>query len=315
MNKMVETNALIISILLLIISTLALIIFKKRTTKSNLPPSPLSLPILGHLHLLKQQQPLHETLLHLSHKYGPVMLLRFGIRPAVVVTSPSAVEECFTKTNDIVFANRPLTPLSAKHFNYNYTSMGAAPYGDLWRALRRVAASELLSTTRLDATTHLREHEVQLMCRQLINQSSQVNLKCWFRDLLNNITTMAIMGKRYHGDQVNVGDRKQALEFQGMMEELFKLLHTQNIGDFVPVLGWLGVGGVEKRMIGLMKKVDKFLEEVIEERLVKGSCESGIMVDKLLVLQKKEPDLYTDEIIKGLILVRLNLFQGFVFTI
>ncbi|XP_021984803.2 cytochrome P450 81Q32 [Helianthus annuus] len=234
------------------------------------------------------------------------MLLRFGIRPAVVVTSPSAVEECFTKTNDIVFANRPLTPLSAKHFNYNYTSMGAAPYGDLWRALRRVAASELLSTTRLDATTHLREHELKLMCRQLINQSSQqVNLKCWFRDLLNNITTMAIMGKRYHGDQVNVGDRKQALEFQGMMEELFKLLHMQNIGDFVPVLGWLGVGGVEKRMIGLMKKVDKFLEEVIEEHVVKGSCESGIMVDKLLVLQQKEPDLYTDQIIKGLILIML----------
>ncbi|KAJ0615183.1 putative cytochrome P450 [Helianthus annuus] len=295
---MVERNAFIS----LIIFTLALIIFKKRS-KSNLPPGPLSLPIVGHLHLLKQ--PLHETLLNLSHKFGPVMLLRFGIRPVVVVTSPSAVEECFTKTNDIVFANRPLMP-SVKHINYNYTTMGAAPYGDLWRALRRVAASELLSTARLDATTHLREHEVKLMCRKLIKQSSHdqvVDLKCWFRDLLNNITTMALMGKRYHGD--HVGDKKHALEFQNIMGELFKLLHTQNIGDFLPVLGWLGVGGLEKKMIALMKKVDKFLEGVIEERRSLGSCDSGIMVDKLLLLQQEQPDLYTDQIIKGLILIML----------
>ncbi|KAI7733701.1 hypothetical protein M8C21_020684 [Ambrosia artemisiifolia] len=300
---MVETNSFL-SILLLIFPLVLIIIFKKRT-KSKLPPGPPSLPFLGHLHLLKQ--PLHETLLNLSHKFGPVMFLRFGVRPAVVVTSPSAVEECFSKTNDILFANRPLTP-SAKHFNYNFTTMGAAPYGDLWRALRRVAASEFLSTARLDATMHLREHEVKLMCGQIMNQSASheaVDLKSWFQALLNNITTMAIMGKRYYGDQINIGDKEQALEFQEMMEELFKLLHTPNVGDFLPVLGWLGVGGVEKKIIGLMKRVDKFLEEVIEERRRIGSCESGFMLDKLLVLQQEEPELYTDQIIKGLILIML----------
>ncbi|XP_076928410.1 cytochrome P450 81F3-like [Bidens hawaiensis] len=269
---MVETNVFIFILSIIII--IYMITLKR--TKSNLinvPPSPPSLPILGHLYLLKQ--PLHETLLTLSQKYGPLMMLRFGVRRAVIITSPSLVKECFTKTNDIALANRPLTP-SAKHFNYDYTTMGAAPYSHLWRALRRVAASELLSATRLDATTHLREHEVKLMCKQIINKSSnKIDLKCWFRDLLNNITTMAIMGKRYHGDQINIGDLKQASEFRDMMDELFKLLHTQNIGDFVPVLGWLGVGGVEKRMTGLMKRVDKFLDEVIDERLRAGSGESG----------------------------------------
>ncbi|XP_022011587.2 cytochrome P450 81F3 [Helianthus annuus] len=233
------------------------------------------------------------------------MLLRFGVRTAVIITSPSLVEECFTKTNDIVLANRPLTP-SLKHFSYNYTTMGAAPYGDLWRTLRRVAASELLSTARLDATTHLREHEVKLMCRQIINQSSrQVNLKSWFKELLFNITTMAIMGKRYYGDYTNVGDLKQVLAFKDMIEDMFKLIHTPNVVDLLPVLGWFGFGGVEKKILCMMDRVDKFLQEVIEERRRIGSCESGIMVDKLLALQQQEPEFYTDEIIKGFILQML----------
>ncbi|KAJ0450724.1 putative cytochrome P450 [Helianthus annuus] len=301
-----DTNLLIF--VLLPILTLVLIIFKTKT-KPNLPPGPLSLPVLGHLHLLKQQ-PFHETLLNLSHKYGPIMLLRFGVRTAVIITSPSLVEECFTKTNDIVLANRPLTP-SLKHFSYNYTTMGAAPYGDLWRTLRRVAASELLSTARLDATTHLREHEVKLMCRQIINQSSrQVNLKSWFKELLFNITTMAIMGKRYYGDYTNVGDLKQVLAFKDMIEDMFKLIHTPNVVDLLPVLGWFGFGGVEKKILCMMDRVDKFLQEVIEERRRIGSCESGIMVDKLLALQQQEPEFYTDEIIKGFILVKLYFFSS-----
>ncbi|KAK1432791.1 hypothetical protein QVD17_09691 [Tagetes erecta] len=298
-----ETILLLVYIILF---TLVLMTIFTKRPKSHQLPTPPSLPIIGHLYLLKQ--PIHETLLTLAQKYGPVMMLRFGVRQVVVVTSPSAVEECFTKTNDIVLANRPLLP-STKYFNYNYTTMGATPYGDLWRALRRVAAHDLLSTTCLDATTHLREHEVKLMCRQLLNVNSShkvINLKSWFRDLLNNLTTTAIMGKRYHGDQIDISDLNKASTFRDMMDELFKLLHTPSLGDFLPILRWVGFMGVEKKMIDLMKRVDKFLEEVIaERRRCTGSRESRIMVDKLLALQEKEPELYTDQIIKGFMLIML----------
>ncbi|KAK1427523.1 hypothetical protein QVD17_16210 [Tagetes erecta] len=295
---MIGTNLFIC--ILLLIFTIIIKLYNKRP-KSNLPPSPSSFPIIGHLHLLKQ--PLHQTLLSLSHKFGPVMLLRFGVRRVVVVTSPSIVEECFTKTNDIILANRPFLP-SARYFNYDYTSMGTAPYGALWRTIRRVAATDLLSTTSLDTTTHLREHEVKLMCTQISKSSmQQVDLKSWFRELLNNITTMAIIGKRYHGDDIS--DQKQSSTFQELMGELFRLLHKPQFGDFVPILRWVGFGGVEKKMIDLMKRVDEFLEEVIDERRRIGSCDSGIMVDKLLALQEKEPELYTGQIIKGFILSML----------
>lgn len=74
--------------------------------RNNLPPSPLAFPIIGHLYLLKNKPLL--TLTSLSAKYGPVLYLRYGSMPVVIVSSPSTVEECFTK-NDIIFANRPRT--------------------------------------------------------------------------------------------------------------------------------------------------------------------------------------------------------------
>ncbi|KAL6216651.1 hypothetical protein ACLB2K_009872 [Fragaria x ananassa] len=94
-------------------SALALIIFitvihklfiSNKQKYHNLPPSPPSLPIIGHLHLLKQ--PVHRTLQSLSETYGKVLLLRWGSRKVLLLTSPSAAEECFTK-NDIIFTNRP----------------------------------------------------------------------------------------------------------------------------------------------------------------------------------------------------------------
>ncbi|GLU10740.1 hypothetical protein SLE2022_275260 [Rubroshorea leprosula] len=51
-------------------------LFLSKTRHKNLPPSPPSLPIISHLHLLKP--PIHHALLKLSQKYGPIMSLKLG---------------------------------------------------------------------------------------------------------------------------------------------------------------------------------------------------------------------------------------------
>lgn len=85
----------------------------------KLPPSPsLSLPVIGHLYLVKK--PLHQTFAKISNNYGPVLFLKFGSRPVLLVSCPSAAEECFAK-KDVAFANRPRL-LSGKHHGYNYTN-------------------------------------------------------------------------------------------------------------------------------------------------------------------------------------------------
>ncbi|VVA12003.1 PREDICTED: cytochrome P450 [Prunus dulcis] len=121
--------------LALIIFTLLLkLSIAKITRKHNFPPSPPSLPIIGHLHLLKQ--PIHRTLQALSGKFGKLRLLRWGSRRVLLVSSPWVAEELFTK-HDIIFANRPRL-LIGKHLAYDFTTVTLAPYGDLWRNLRRI---------------------------------------------------------------------------------------------------------------------------------------------------------------------------------
>jgi hypothetical protein len=129
----------------LALSTKFLLQKRKQGKISNLPPSPFALPIVGHLHLLKQ--PIQRTLHSLSEKHGPIFSLKLGSRLAVVISSPSAVEECFTK-NDIVLANRPPFLIN-KYLNYNTTTMGTVEYGDHWRNLRRISALEIFSPAHL----------------------------------------------------------------------------------------------------------------------------------------------------------------------
>ncbi|XP_042445817.1 indolin-2-one monooxygenase-like [Zingiber officinale] len=91
----------------------------------RLLPSPPSFPILGHLHLLNS--PIHCHLAAISADHGPVVLLRFGSRPVLLVSSSSAVEECFT-VHDVAFANRPRF-LAGKILGYDFTAILWAPYG------------------------------------------------------------------------------------------------------------------------------------------------------------------------------------------
>ncbi|EEF37435.1 conserved hypothetical protein [Ricinus communis] len=99
---MEEGTLLIITCVFFLLLAFKLCLHKRRHRK--LPPSPPAVPVLGHLHLLKQ--PIHRSLHSLSQKYGSIFSLQLGSYLAIVVSSPSIVQECFTK-NDIVLANRP----------------------------------------------------------------------------------------------------------------------------------------------------------------------------------------------------------------
>uniref|UniRef100_A0A5B7ADR4 Uncharacterized protein n=1 Tax=Davidia involucrata TaxID=16924 RepID=A0A5B7ADR4_DAVIN len=289
------------------------IFVQKKERHKNLPPSPPAIPFIGHLHLLKQ--PLQQTLQSLSEKYGPIFLLRFGARKVLVVTSPSAVEECLVK-NDVVFANRPCS-LGGKLLNYNYTTISTASYGDLWRNLRRVTTLEMFSTTRLAMTSDIRREEVRLLAIQLMKSctsgSSKIELKSRFADLSFNVMTMMIAGKRYYGeDVVGVAEAEQ---FRDMIRERFDLSKKFNPGDFLPVFRWVDFQGVKRKMVELMGKIDEFLQDLVAEhrgillssKVVHGSqlVRKNTMIHNLLVLQQAEPEFYTDDIIKGIIMALL----------
>ena len=76
-----------VGFLLLFLYVLKSILLKSK----NLPPSPpYALPLIGHLHLIKE--PLQLSLHKLTDKYGPIIFLCLGTRKVLVVSSPSTAK-------------------------------------------------------------------------------------------------------------------------------------------------------------------------------------------------------------------------------
>ncbi|KAK4428843.1 cytochrome [Sesamum alatum] len=257
----------------------------------NLPPSPPSLPILGHLHLIKTAP--HRALQALSKKYGPILYLHFGCVPVLLVSSPSAAEECFSK-NDIIFANRPES-IANKILGYNYTTIGFSPYGDHWRNLRRLTTIQVFSSASLQHSASTRGEETRFLVRKLFQGSDsrawkKVNLNDLFFELVYNVVMVMVAGKR-----------------GSVMNDVFGPSKMLDICDYIPLLRWLGYNGMERKMVNLQKRRDVFLQSLIDEgrkQIADSSSVQGkkTFVQALLSMQQAEPEYYTDEILKGLIL-------------
>ncbi|XVF44478.1 hypothetical protein PTKIN_Ptkin02bG0125900 [Pterospermum kingtungense] len=293
-----DTTVLYSTISALLILVRFKFFYKSRASHRNLPPSPPSIPILGHLHLIKP--PIHRAFLNLSKNYGSMISLKYGSRLVIVVSSPSAIEECFTK-NDIVLANRPHL-LMGKHLGYNYTNMVTSPYGDRWRNLGPISAIEIFSSTRLKMFLNVRKDEIMQLLRKLSRNSFQdfakVELKSALRDLtFNNIIRM-ISGKGYYGE--DVGDEDEARQFRELIGETLENCGATNAADFLPILNWIN-GNYERKVKRLAKMMDGRLQRMIDENRRKQ--EGNTMIHHLLCLQQSQPQYYTDQIIKGLILV------------
>ena len=282
------------------------VLLERRRTHGNLPPGPFPLPVIGHLHLVKL--PFHRFLHCLSEKYGPIFSLRLGSRSAVVISSPSAVEECFTK-NDVVLADRPHF-LIGRYVGYNNTTVDALPYGDDWRNLRRLCSVEILSSNRLNLFLGIRSDEVKRLLQRLSQDSrenfAKVELKSMFSKLaFNNITRM-IAGKRF--DDGEEEGMEEVKNFREIISEMFNLGGTSNPMDYLPILEWIDYGGYKKKLMKLSRQTEAMFQCLIDEHRSSSRNEiedntNSTTIDHLLSLQKSDPDYYTDEIIKGVILV------------
>ncbi|XP_020579637.1 isoflavone 2'-hydroxylase-like [Phalaenopsis equestris] len=285
-----------------------------KNKKKKLPPSPPnSLPILGHLHLL--QKPLHQSLARLSAQHGPILLLHFGNRPVLVVSSASLAEECFT-TNDLSFADRPKFP-SSRASTYNYSSIASASYGPLWRDMRRIATVEILSGHRLAFFSDVRADEARALARRLFRDSThadftRVELKSRLFGLAMNVMMKMMVGKRYYGEEFDDGEARR---FREIVQEGFTLSGVSNIGDFLPILvGWFARRRTWSKLARIHGYKDDFMQALLdecrrnmkveEEEVGKLSKEDQrnhrTMIESLLSLQRTYPEQYDDRFIKAL---------------
>ncbi|KOM44988.1 hypothetical protein LR48_Vigan06g029400 [Vigna angularis] len=219
------------------------------------------------------KHPIHRAFHTLSQKYGPIFALRFGYQPVLVVSSASAAEECFTK-NDIIFANR-FNSTKTKYLAFNNTLITVSSYGDHWRNLRRISTLEILSNHRLNSFLGIRKDETIRLLQKLADASNKddftkVELRPLFADLTFNTVMRMVCGKRYYG--VEEHDETNA-------EEAGKFRELRKFGE----------------------KLDALFQGLIDEHRKKKES-SDTMLDHLLSSQQSQPEYYTDQIIKGLIM-------------
>ncbi|KAI5002411.1 hypothetical protein ZWY2020_027061 [Hordeum vulgare] len=144
------------------------------STGKRLPPGPWQPPLFGSLHhvLLSRNGNLpHRALRGLSRRHGPLILLRFGTVPTLVVSSAEAAREVL-KTHDCAFSSRHLTP-TLHIFSCGGQDILFSPYGDLWCQLRRICLLELMSARRVLSFRHIREDEVTNMIHYITYKSAQ----------------------------------------------------------------------------------------------------------------------------------------------
>ncbi|XP_054823942.1 cytochrome P450 81E8-like [Prosopis cineraria] len=284
------------------------IIFRTKATSKNLPPGPPSLPMLGNI--LQIQRPLFRFFHSLSLKYGPIYTLRFGSQIAVVVSSLSGCQECFTKNDTILANRRPL--LKTKHLAYNNKTVVMAPYGDYWRNLRRIISLDVLSVKRINSFLSIRNDEIKLLlrklCRTCREDYAKVELRSVLVDMSFNAAMRMVWGQWFFNNESDVTDVEEVRRFREVMKEssAFDLGNVEsNFGDFVPFFRWIDYKDYQKRLRGIEKRLDDSFNQLIDLYRSKrrGMEGQNTMVEHLLASQETEPEFYTDDVVKALILV------------
>ncbi|KAL5753668.1 hypothetical protein ACOSP7_021888 [Xanthoceras sorbifolium] len=262
------THAVLMLLFFLIIQAIFLLKNVDAETK-RLPPGPRGFPIFGSLHLLGKYP--HRDRHELAQKYGSIMFMRLGLKPTIVVSSPQAAE-LFLRTHDLVFASRP--PLQAfKPVLYGQKDMIMAPYGPYWRTVRKMCTLELLSNHKISSFKSMRKEELGLLIGFIKDAAAvPVDLSAKVGTLSADMTCRMVFGKKYLDKEFD--------------ERGFKAL-----------IDTRGYGGLTKKLKGISKVYDDFLEKVIAEHVQHSSRDENRnkdFVDLLLSFMGSEESEETD---------------------
>nr|QWK52268.1 cytochrome P450 71B10-1 [Isatis tinctoria] len=273
--------------LLSLISLISILIAAVKHTKRRCrqPPSPPGLPIIGNLHQLGKLP--HQSLWRLSKKYGPVMLLRLGRVPTVVVSSPETAKQVL-KDHDLHCCSRPSVEGTRK-LSYNYRDIAFSRFDDYWKALRKLCVQELFGTKRVNSIQPIKKMEMKKLITSVTESASEkspVNLSEKFLSLNVNVVCKASFGVNFQGTVLNNEN------FQGLVHEAIEMLGSFSASDFFPYIGWIfdWFTGLHARRERCVRDLDAFYEQMIGLHIKKNREESTEedFVDLLLRLEKEE---------------------------
>ncbi|XP_039134747.1 flavonoid 3'-monooxygenase CYP75B137-like [Dioscorea cayenensis subsp. rotundata] len=286
-----------------LISVVIFIVYRKGVKRikdtQSLPPGPRALPVLGYLPFLRLD--LHCCFADLAQTFGSVMMMRIGSRQCIIVSSSEAARE-MCRDHDVTFANHDTTA-AARIISFGMQDIGFQPYSPKWRTLRKACVRELLNTKILDSFHALHQREVRSMVEELHRKTGEVVDvgQVAFVTVLNVVTGMLWGNSLAAEEQKRVGG-----ELRELVDGIVHLLGVTNMSDIFPVLEWMDLQGVQRKMKEHKERLDRLLSMIIEQR--KGTLEASGDQEKtkdflqvMLEMLKEDPhQLLTMDNIKGI---------------
>ncbi|ONM19154.1 3,9-dihydroxypterocarpan 6A-monooxygenase [Zea mays] len=224
--------------------------------QAPLPPSPTSLPVIGHLHLLRP--PVHRTFQELASRIGPLMHIRLGSTHCVVASSPEVASELI-RGHEGSISERPLTAV-ARQFAYDSAGFAFAPYNTHWRFMKRLCMSELLGPRTVEQLRPIRRAGTVSLLGDLLASSARGETVDLTRHLirLSNTSIIRMVASTVPGSVTD--------EAQKVVKDVAELVGAFNVDDYIAVVRGWDLQGLRRRAADVHRRFDALLEDILRHK-------------------------------------------------
>lgn len=279
MAILLRLNSFFQAVLLLIISFIFLRLVLWRIWRcKNLPPGPPTWPIVGNLLQIGfARGAFNVSVKKFQERYGTIFTLWVGPHPLLMVASRELAHEALIQKGSL-FSDRPPARGMQKIFTSNQHSISSAPYGPLWRSLRRNLVSEALSPSAMKAFGEVREWGIGRLVENLKNEAARnggvVSVVEHFRNAVFCILLWMCFGSK--------PDEETVISMQDVTREV--LLNGGGLDEAIPILGFFDRRRRARRE-EIRRRQQKTVLALINQRRDAPPPAGGAYVDTLFNLR------------------------------
>jgi len=282
----------------------ASVLLRRKSGCTILPPGPRQLPIIGNILALGDKP--HRTLAKLSQTYGPLMTLKLGRITTIVISSPNIAKEALQK-HDQALSSRTVPDAVRGHHKNSILWLPASSH---WKFLKKLTATQMFTSQRLDASRALRGKKVQELLEYVhekCNKGHAVDVgRSVFTTVLNLIsnTFFSLDIANYNSDL--------SQEFSYLVVGVMEQIGKANIADYFPILRLVDPQGIRRKTNNYLKRLTQIFDSIINERTRLRSSSvaskaSHDVLDALLILAKENNTELSSTDIQVLLIVSIEI--------